>query len=276
MSAPRRLPTRLVLLGHPVSQSLSPAFQNAALAHAGLPVRYEALDVPPAQVPSTLAALQAEGAAGNVTIPHKEQVRALCARVTPLAERVGAVNTYWVDDDTRALCGHNTDVGGFEELVTSVLGATPSNARVLLLGAGGSAAAVIAAAERWPGCRVGVWSRTEDRARALVARFPEIAAVEPDRDAALTGADIVVNATPLGLRDDAELPAPVERLRDDAVVVDLVYRREGEPTPWVRAARARGLRAADGLAMLIAQGALSFERWFGFAPDREVMWRSVR
>jgi len=272
----RPLPGRLVLLGHPVAHSRSPRFQNAALQAAGIPLVYETMDVAPDALVATLAALRASNAAGNVTIPHKEQVRALCARVTPLAERVGAVNTYWVDDETRALCGDNTDVGGFDELVTSVLGATPANARVLLLGAGGSAAAVIAAAERWSGCRVGLWSRTEDRARALVARFPEIASVEADRDAALTAVDILVNATPLGLRDDAELPAPVERLREDAVVVDLVYRRDGGPTPWVRAARARGLRAADGLAMLIAQGALSFERWFGFAPDREVMWRSVR
>ena len=275
MTAPRRPPTRLVLLGHPVSQSLSPVFQNAALAHAGLAARYETMDVPPERVRETLESLAAEGAAGNVTIPHKEQARATCSRVTPLADRVGAVNTFWPDDDG-ALCGDNTDVGGFDELVLTALDAPPSGVRVALLGAGGSAAAVLAAVERWPGCEVAVWGRGGERGRALAERFGRIASAAATPDAALTGARIVVNATPVGLAADSAMPVDAAQLPPDAVVVDLVYRRDGAPTEFVRRARERGLRAVDGLPMLIAQGALAFERWFGFAPDREVMWRSVR
>jgi shikimate dehydrogenase len=90
---------------------------------------------------------------------------------------------------------------------------------------------------------------------------------------ALRDASLIVNATPLGMNDD-DLPAPLDIMPDDALVVDLVYRRGG--TAWVRAARAAGLRAIDGLPMLIEQGALSFERWFGVAPDRDAMWDAVR
>jgi shikimate dehydrogenase len=91
-------------------------------------------------------------------------------------------------------------------------------------------------------------------------------------DDAVDGAAIVVNATAIGLTDDQQ-PVGVERMPSDAAIIDLVYRRD--ETAWVRAARARGHRAIDGLPMLIEQGALAFQRWFGIAPDRDVMWRSV-
>ena len=151
-------PTRLVLLGHPVAHSLSPAFQNAALRRAGIPLVYEALDVPPEAFAGTLLGLAAQGAAGNVTIPHKEAAAAACARLTTLAARVGAVNCFWVQDG--ALVGDNTDVGGFDAAARALLGRVPGNCRVALLGAGGSAAAVLGAVERWPACYVALWSRT--------------------------------------------------------------------------------------------------------------------
>lgn len=262
-------PGRLVLLGHPVAHSLSPAFQNAALRTAGIPLVYEALDVAPDALPSVLRDLAAARGAGNVTIPHKEAVARLCARLTPLASRVGAVNTFWTE--AGALVGDNTDVGGFDAAVRSLLGAPPRDVKVAVIGAGGSAAAVLAAVERWPGCTAALWGRTAERARALATRFPQAAAVEFLAEA-IRGADVVVNATPIGLDGD-DVPVPPPLLRRRAAVVDLVYRRGS--TPWVRLARAYGLRATDGLPMLIEQGALAFERWLGIAPDREAMWRAV-
>lgn len=264
-------PTSLVLLGAPVAHSLSPRFQNAALAAAGLPVRYEARHVEAADLAAVLRALVAAGAAGNVTVPHKEAVAALCDDLTPLARRVGAVNTFW--SDRGRLIGDNTDVGGFEHLVARTLGAPPpARWRVALLGAGGSAAAVLAALERHPGVSVALHARTAARAGSLARRFAPLCTPVADLDLAVRDADLVVNATPVGLVDDA-MPVAPERLPPAAAVVDLVY-RAGE-TPWVRAARARGHRARDGLAMLVEQGALAFERWFGRPPDREVMWRSL-
>lgn len=263
------LPGRLVLLGHPVSQSLSPRFQNAALERAGIPLRYEALDVAPETLDETLRALRAASAAGNVTIPHKRDVARACTMLTPLATRVGAVNTFWTTDD--GLAGDNTDVGGFAAAVVRLLGAPPIGLAVGVIGAGGAAAAVLAAIEAWPECRAMVFNRSAARARQLCAQFRSVA--QPIGDARRLGeAQLVVNATSVGLRDDA-VPVDLSLLDPAASVLDLVYRR-GE-TAWVHAARARGHRALDGLTMLIEQGALSFERWFGQPADRSVMWKAV-
>ena len=254
------LPGRLVLLGHPVAHTLSPAFQNAALRRAALPLVYEALDVPPAALPAMLGELARVRAAGNVTIPHKEAVAARCVRLTPLARRVGAVNTFW--HEGADLVGENTDVGGVDEAVRSLLGGAPEGARVALIGAGGA---------RPP--RVAIGSRSHERSVALAARFPAIAGAPEFLAEAIRGADLVVNATPIGLSGD-EIPFPPALLRRSAALLDLVYRRDG-PTPWVRLARAQGRRASDGLPMLIAQGALAFERWFGVPADRGAMWEAV-
>ena len=265
-----RQPGRLVLIGHPVAHSLSPAFQNAALRRAGIPLVYEALDVAPAALRSTLDSLLHERAAGNVTIPHKSAAFARCDVCTALAERVGAVNTFWSIESE--LHGDNTDVGGFEAAVVAALGGAPTGA-LTLIGAGGSAAAVCAAAERWGSVEVRVVSRSETRARELAARFAPVVSVARLLATALDGSSLVVNATPLGMLDDDPVPVPVERLPPDAAIVDLVYRTGG--TAWVRAARAAGVNAVDGLPMLVEQGALSFERLFGVAPDRDAMWNAV-
>jgi shikimate dehydrogenase len=246
---------------------------NAALAAAGIRASYEARDVAPEEFESVVRVLAHERAAGNVTIPHKERMFAACATLSPIARRVGAVNTWWVDDDG-ALAGDNTDVGGLHQAVLSLYETTsiPRKLRVGLLGAGGAAAAVVAAVETWPGATVRVHNRTGARARVLCERFGAVA--QPVDDAReLAGADLLVNATSLGMRDDVS-PFDVSSLRSDARVLDLVYRRE--PTPLVRAARARGLVAADGLTMLIEQAALAFERWFGVTPDRQTMLRAAQ
>jgi shikimate dehydrogenase len=262
------LPGRLVLLGHPVAHSLSPLFQNAALRRAGIPLEYEAVDVPPPDLGDMLDRLRSIAAAGNITIPHKEAVAAHCEELTPVARRTRAVNTFWVANGR--LIGDNTDVGGFEAAARELLGADGLHGvrSVAVIGAGGSAAAVLAAVERWPGARARVSSRTQDRARGLCARFGEMASAVASAAEAVRGADVVVNATPVGLADDA-LPIDPALLPPGAAVIDLVYRRGA--TAWVRAARRLGLRATDGTTLLLEQGALSFERWFGIAPDRQAM-----
>ncbi len=265
------LPSRLVLLGHPVEHSVSPLFQNAALRCAGLALVYEALDIPPAELDECLDARIAERAAGNVTIPHKERVAARCARLTPVAERVGAVNTFRTEDG--ALTGHNTDVAGFDHLARMALGRSPLPRRVALVGAGGAAGAVLAAVENWPECEVTLFNRNAERREHLAERFAVVSDTSDDVVEAVKGCDMVVNATPLGLRPGDAFPAPVRALKRDAVVVDLVYGRA--ETPWVHAARAAGHSAADGLAMLLEQGALAFEWWFGVPAPRDIMRRAL-
>lgn len=264
---------RLVLLGHPVAHSLSPRFQNAALAAAGIPLTYEALDVAPSELEGTLDVLIESRAAGNVTIPHKVAVAARCDHRTALADRVGAVNTFWCTLDGQ-LCGDNTDVAGFEAAVRSLLGeALPAEVRVALVGAGGSAAAVLAAVERWPAAHARIWSRRRERAAELADRFARVSEPADDLARSLDGATLVVNATPLGLFDDDAHPVQIEALPEGAAVLDLVY-RSGE-TAWVRSARRAGHRAIDGLPMLVEQGVEAFARWFGAPPDRDVVWAAV-
>lgn len=252
--------------------------QGAALAAAGIPLRYDALHVEPGDLVRVLRELVAEGAAGNVTIPHKEAVAAACDRLTPVASRVGAVNTFWVD--AGRLWGDNTDVGGFDALARGTLargalGRVPERMRVAVLGAGGAAAAVLVATAAWAGCTVALHARGEERARQLVQRLGYGDRVRVSRDVAeaIGGAGMVVNATPLGLHAADVAPAPIGELEPGAVVLDLVYRRGG--TRWMHDARAAGHDAADGLGMLVEQGALAFSRWFGMEPDRAAMWRAL-
>jgi shikimate dehydrogenase len=269
-------PERLVLLGHPIGHSLSPLIQNAALRAAGMTLEYEPIDVPRSVLNETLATLRRSRTAGNVTVPHKEAVRAVCDRLTETATTVGAVNTFWTAVDG-ALVGDNTDVGGFQAAVRDLLGvapgsAPPAGARVAVIGAGGAAAAVLHAVEGWPDARVTMYSRTQQRAEELVKRFKVAVRIARSAEEAVHGATLVVNATPVGLRDDT-VPVPIEALPRDCAVLDLAYRLN--ETTFVRDARARGLRAKDGLPMLVEQGALAFERWFGVAPDRNAMWDAV-
>ena len=228
-------------------------------------MEYDAIDVAPSALAATLASLIAEGAAGNVTVPHKEPVARACGRLTPLAERVGAVNTFWVEDGL--LVGDNTDVGGFAAAYGSLV---PPRGHVALLGAGGAAAAVLAAIADWPGVRTRVWNRSAERAVALAERFG-VSAVGTKPEA-VDGATLVVNATSIGL-DGVSQPIDVPLLPQACNVVDLVY--GPNETAWVRTARAAGHRAMDGLPMLVEQGALAFERWFGIEPDRAAMRRAV-
>ncbi len=263
-------PTSLRIVGHPVAQSLSPGIQSAALAAAGLPVEYGRLDVPPEGLAEALRELARSASGGNVTMPHKQAVFAATQNVSALAQRVGAVNTFWHADG--ALCGHNTDVAGVLASVHALCPTGLRERRVALLGAGGSAAAVLVALEL-AGCTdIRVWSRQGTRAEELAERVGVRVVVATSVDVAIDDAALVINATPLGMSSD-DMPVPVERLAPSAAVFDLVYRPN--ETAWVRDARARGHAAEDGLRMLVEQGAESFRVWFDVEPSLAAMWATL-
>lgn len=266
------MPGRLVLLGHPVAHSLSPVMQNAALYAAGITLSYEALDVVPDALSDTLDSLAAEGAGGNITVPHKESAARKMSQLSPIAARVGAINTFRTLHSGE-LVGDNTDVAGFTAFVKHVIGEIPQGARLAVVGSGGAARAVLAAVETWKDAGVTVYARRLDAARELVERFNSFARAESLSLDNMLDCDIVVNATTVGLEDES-LPVPLEMLPQQAAVLDLVY-RPGE-TAWVRAARESGRVASDGLPMLVEQGAASFEIWFNMLPDREAMWKAVK
>lgn len=264
------MPARLVLLGSPVRDSLSPIFQRAALAAAGIRLSYEALDVKPDRLAGLIEEIRRSNTAGNVTRPHKITFHDACDVLTPIARRVGAVNTFWTEDGR--LHGDNTDVEGFDAAARVLLRNETSAVDVVVLGAGGAASAVLAALEHWPHPNVTIVSRNPDRAALLAQRYPDVARVETDARRAVERARFIVNATPVGQSDDLH-PLEVSAIPRDAAVMDLVYRKEG--TPWIRALRERGNPAQDGLPMLLEQGALSFRQWFGKEPDRDAMRRAL-
>jgi shikimate dehydrogenase len=264
-------PKRLVLLGHPVAHSISPRFQNAALRAAGIPLAYELVDVAPEALDKMIASLAMECGAGNVTIPHKEQFARRCARLMPLAARVGAVNVFWHEQGE--LVGDNSDVGGAELVIRALVGDRLPHARVAVIGAGGGAAAVLCALERCGVAEARIYNRDMTRAHALANRFSPLAHAVASMGDALSDASLVVNTTPLGLHEGDAMPVAIEQLPKGSAVFDLAY-AAGE-TAWVKTARAAGHRAADGEGMLVEQGAIAFERWFGFAPDRNVMWKAM-
>ncbi len=244
--------------------------QGAALAAAGRTVRYVPQDVAAVQLSETLAEFARVGMGGNVTMPHKEAVFVATARPSPLADRLGAVNTFWHEQGV--LCGHNTDVAGVQATLRALCPGGLSGRPVALLGAGGSAAAALVALELCGCSEIRVAARTPDRARALADRVRVTIAIVAHAEAAVDGVALVVNATPVGMRDDL-MPVDPTLLPSDAAVFDLVYRRGA--TSWVRAARACGLRADDGLRMLVEQGAEAFRVWFDAEPSLDAMWRAV-
>ncbi len=247
---------RYGVLGWPVGHSRSPAMMRAA----GLE-RYQLLPIPPELLEETVRGLPGAGFRGaNVTIPHKEAALALADAATDGARAIGAANTLTFSAEG-AIHADNTDAPG----LLAVLGATPASA--LVLGAGGSARAVVWALTQ-AGTDVAVWNRTPERARTLGARV----VAEP------VAAEVLVNCTSVGLGDPAaaftDLPLTPDALADYATVVDLVY--GDAPTALVAEASRRGLRTVDGLDVLVAQGALSFTSWTGRPAPVEAMRAAAR
>ena len=254
---------RLVLLGDPVAHSRSPAIQRAALAAAGILGSYEACRVDAAGVYRACAEIRAGTLRGaNVTMPHKGVAAAAADRLAPPAARCRAVNT--LVGEQGEVVGHNTDVGGL--LAVWERAGMPPGAPVLVLGGGGAAAAALVALA---GARAAVATRRPEAGRALAEALRVPTTVIPWGEP-LAGA-VVVNATPLGMQGE-ELPPGVIEVAGG--LIDLPYGTE--PTPAVALARRRGLPVADGLDLLVAQAALSFELWAGRPAPLAVMEAAAR
>jgi shikimate dehydrogenase len=256
---------RLGVCGWPVAHSRSPRMHNAALAAIGLHAwRYQLLPLPPHLFAETVRALPAAGFRGvNVTIPHKEAALALASEATEAAAAIGAANT--LTFGPQGIHADNTDAGGLlSSLPRSVYGAT-----ALVLGAGGSARAAVYALKQ-AGADVRVWNRSPARAEALASDFGVTVSAEP--------AEVIVNCTSVGLEDPEStfktLPLRADELGAGHLVVDLVYRQGG--TLLLNTAKANGAEVVDGLEILVAQGAASFERWTGRTAPDQAMREAVR
>jgi len=273
------------VIGYPLKQTLSPAFQQAAFDHLDLDVRYEAWPTPEDRLAGTVQGLRAPDRLGaNVTIPHKEAVVPLLDEVDDLSRRVGAVNTI-VNRDGR-LHGHNTDVVGFLRALREDGRFDPAGARVLVAGAGGAARAVAVALIEagvgsvtfinppFPLAAKLVEDLTPRAGRTSLHALPDI---YPSWAAAAMSCRLLINCTPVGMagtQEEKESPVPSEVIPSGALVFDLIY--SPTKTPLMAAAEKRGASVLGGLPMLGYQGADSFRLWTGREAPLDVMFKAAR
>lgn len=265
------------VIGHPVTHSLSPVIHNAGFASLGVDWVYVALDVEPGRAAQALEAMRTLGIRGlSVTMPHKTDMAALVDAASPTAARLASVNTLTLEADG-TIRGDSTDGDG---LVSSLRtrGIDVDGLRVVMLGAGGAARSVVDALVRQGARRVSVVNRTLAAAEVAAELDPErceaLAADDVDAVAGIVaGADMVINATSVGMNrpaeDPAAVPLDVAFLTSRSVVVDLVY--HPIETALLRRASQRGCATVDGLGMLIHQAALQQEIWTGHFPDVAAM-----
>lgn len=253
------------VIGWPVRHSRSPDIHNAAYEALGLDWVYVALPVAPGQVPAALAGMRALGLEGlSVTMPHKGAVAAEVDVLTPDAAALGAVNSVRREGDR--LIGDNTDGGGFVDSLAEA-GVDPAGRRCVVLGAGGAARAVVRALAVAGAAQVTVLNRDPGRGGAAAALAGDVGTVGTTSD--LGTADLLVQATPVGMGDDPTLAADPDLLPSGAVVADLVY--HPLVTPLLAAAQGRGLQTVDGLGMLVHQAARQLHAWTGRDAPVDVM-----
>jgi shikimate dehydrogenase len=258
------------VIGWPVEHSRSPQMFEAAFAERAIDAVMIPVGVPPeafAQVVGALRAMRALGA--SVTLPHKLAAAAICDELSPAAREIGAVNCLHIDGDR--LVGHNTDAAGFIDALVAA-GFSPAGKRCLILGAGGAARAVAYGLRTAGASAIEVLARAPEKITWTEARPWHTIGL---RDG-FARAELVVDATPIGLSDGAAATAidelPLDALPAAAWVATLVYHRR--PLLLERAA-ARGHSIADGRGMLVHQGARAFAIWTGHAPPIEAMQRAL-
>lgn len=267
---------RFAVLGHPIGHSFSPVMHTASFRKIGFDGEYVRLDVPPETLDDALNALADEGFTGaNLTIPHKQLAVPMMDRLTPEAERLGAVNTVLFRDGK--MWGHNTDGPGFLAAAKTMLDFRPEGRRAAVIGCGGAGRAIAITLAHAGVRTLGLIDLDTARAEALAREISETSpaqaeAIGHDR---LREADLVAQCSPSGL---AVFPEPAARMadfREGQCLYDIVIPPGAPVTPTMAEASKAGVRCANGVRMLVEQGALSFAFWTGLEADREAMCRAV-
>jgi shikimate dehydrogenase len=276
--AVRKATRHAYLLGEGISHSLSPAIHNAAFAALGLDYEYGLLDVPPARLQEALARMrQPDCLGGNITMPYKSDVLAAAEECSETVSRCGAASVL-INRDGRLVL-HNNDVEAIAACL-SRRAATVAKGRAVIVGAGGSAAAMLEALRRVPPTRVLVLARRPEAAKALAERargwlqVPVEAGHLKEGARALAEATLIFNATPLGGREGDPSPVPREALRPGLLVYDIVYRRDGL-NRLQSDALAAGALVCDGMAHIFEQAPFTFRMLTGREAPREVMLESL-
>ncbi|QCK85288.1 shikimate dehydrogenase [Phreatobacter aquaticus] len=259
--------TKACVIGWPVEHARSPIIHNHWIKTYGITGSYGRELIEPGKVGSFLKNLRDLGYAGcNITVPHKEEALAALDDIDPTAAALGAVNTVWLDQDR--LCGMNTDVPGFlANLDETVPEWTRRTTHAVVLGAGGAARGIVYGLVNSGVETVTVVNRSLDRAEAVAAIYPgrARALAMADVGGLLPRADLLINTTSLGMKGQPALDLPLDRLKPDAIVADIVY--VPLKTSLLVEAEARGHAIVGGLGMLLHQAVPGFEHWFGVKPE---------
>lgn len=277
-------PARLAVIGDPIAHSRSPQMHNPALRERGIEAQYIRVQVPQGRVAEAFKQFAASGFLGvNITIPHKFEALKAVDKIDPLARRLGAVNTLAIREGR--LLGYNSDGPGFLRSVKESFGVGVEDLRVLILGAGGGAGRAVAVQSALVSCReLVLMNRTAAKAEALAA---EVTSLCPQTAVKCTlwtddtvmdvlpEIDLIVNATSIGMKGGDSRLLPAQALQARHRVFDMVYRADGE-TLLLADARKAGAKVVDGLTLLLHQGAISFEHWFGGSAPLEAMREGLR
>jgi shikimate dehydrogenase len=284
----KKSPIRLGIFGDPVAHSLSPQIQNAALKASEIDMQYGRFQISPDELGEALKLIRAlDFVGGNVTAPHKIAACAFVHEVDDNARQIGAVNT--IKLEKAKLRGYNTDGKGFARAIRQEFAVDLRDLRVMLVGVGGAARAIAFQCAKENCERLVIADRTFEKGQQLaeqlrdyfagprvlgpVARLQAIPWEESSIRFQIAHLDLIVNATPLGLNRSDPSPIPGRLLAPHLMIYDTVY--GDSRTAFVSAAVEAGARAANGLAMLVHQGALAFEIWFEREAPIEVMRRAL-
>jgi shikimate dehydrogenase len=278
-------PARLAVLGHPVSHSASPSMHQAALDAQGKELRYIRLEVEPGQVAEAVNRMRQLDFIGcNVTVPHKLEAVQCCDELSEDARALGVVNTLIFGEQT---LGHNTDAPGLVRAIREEFSIDLTDLKVMILGVGGGAGRAAAIQCARIGCdQVWLVNRTLEKAQQLASeletignkaghlegpgeRFTAMAPDDPALAEAAGHAELIINATSLGLRSMDPMPLPSGCIQPHHLVYDMIYNPPS--TALLSHAKSVGARTANGLSMLLHQGALSYECWFPGNAPVEVM-----
>jgi len=264
-------PARLAVIGNPVAHSRSPQMHNPGLQARGIDAQYIRVQVPSGSVAEALGLFAKHGFLGvNCTVPHKFEALAAVEEVDPLAEELGAVNTVALRDGH--FHGYNSDGPGFLKSAEEAFETAIYDLRVLVIGAGGGAGRAVALQSVIAGCKgIVLMNRTVEKIEDLATECRRVAPTTPVEVRAWTAealaevvpqVDLIVNATTLGMKDGDEEVLDRDLIQHSHYVYDMVYRAQGH-TPLIEAARERGAKTCDGLLLLLHQGGVSFDHWFG-------------
>ena len=271
---------RFCVVGDPVAHSASPPMHNAALKACGVAMEYVRVHLSPPELQEGFRLLRQNGFLGvNFTIPHKTAVMPLLDSVDPRAERLGAVNTVRFDEGKS--CGYNTDGPGLVRAVTASFGVKLGTLRAMVIGAGGGAGRAAAIQCALEGCReITLVNRTLSKAEALAQYLDDLTTGSPaltiraledtpkNISDAMSHTDIVLQCSSLGMANKDASPIPKEAIGNHHLIYDTIYSRR---TQLIQDADAHGAQSADGLSMLLHQGALAFEIWLQRPAPIEAM-----